>query len=264
MWELQRPFPPLGPDRRRLLGRVAIRLLRWAAVDLDVKHATSGDSVEECMLLLDTSLTSLSFWVFAPVYGYLAWWQGQDKTAPYRSYREHLSWLQADTPRERLTLKAPAHTGCLEALLLSIPEAMLVQTHRDPGVVVPSMNSLFSSLHASMTHAIDVRRMAEANTSLLLNVLAANQRARAAAAKGRVLDVRYDDLTRDPGAVVRRIYDHYRLPLTQEFAARLDRAVEGERRRERPPHRYRAEDFGQQAQALRDAFAPYIQEYLTP
>jgi sulfotransferase family protein len=139
---------------------------------------------------------------------------------------------------------------------------MLVQTHRDPGVVIPSMNSLLSSLHASMTNATDARRLAEANTSLLLKMMAANQRARATTARGRVLDVRYDDLTRDPEAVVRRIYDHYRLPFTQDFAVRLGRAVEEERRRERPRHRYRAEDFGQQAQALRESFAPYVQEYL--
>lgn len=265
MWEVQRPLPPLGRDRRRAQVRTGINVLRWAAVDLDVKHPTSGDSVEECMLLLDTSLVSLSFWVFAPVYSYLAWWQRQDKSGPYQIYRELLSFLQSQTPAARLTLKAPAHTGCLAALLRAVPDAMIIQTHRDPGVVVPSVNSLFSSIHHTMTDRSDPARLGEQNAALLLSMAADNARARAALGpSARIHDVRYDDLTRDPTGVIQGIYQRFGLPFTPQLEALLARARAEDDAAQRGQHRYRAEDFGQSADALRERFAPYIRTFLDP
>jgi hypothetical protein len=55
---------------------------------------------------LDSSLRSLSFWMFSPVYSYLDWYMKQDMHAAYRVYREHLQIFQAETPDRRLTLQA--------------------------------------------------------------------------------------------------------------------------------------------------------------
>lgn len=258
MWEVQRPFPPPGRDLRRVQAKVGIDVLRWAAVDLDIKHFTSGDAIEECMLLLDTSLVSFTFWVYAPVYGYAAWWLAQDKIGPYRMYREILAWLQAQTPRARFTLKAPAHTGCLDALLAAIPDAMIVQTHRDPDVVVPSMNSLFSTIHSTMTGAADRRRLGEMNAAIVQQMLQDSARHRAAG-RGRIVDVGYPDLTRDPVAAIRRIYDHFGLRFTADFEARLRRALAEDHHGQRGRHTYAAEDFGQTANELRARFEAYMQ-----
>lgn len=259
MWQLMQPFAPLGRDLRRARGNLGISLLRWAAEDLDVKHVTSGESAEECMLLFDASLVSLSFWVFAPVYGYVAWWQAQDKARPYQMYTQTLSWLQAETPRARFALKAPVHTGSLDVLLATIPNAMIVQTHRDPAIVIPSINSLHCSIHAAMTAAVDRSRVGATNAALLQQMLSDNARARAQVDPGRIVDVRYEDLTRDPIATVRRIYDRFGLPFSLDFHARLGRALAADRHGQQGPHRYTAEDFGQTADELRARFAPYTQ-----
>jgi hypothetical protein len=121
--------------------------IKKVAPMLDSKHHIDADEPEECVFLLDSSLMSPTFWMFAPVYGYLAWFLEQDQGPAYRVYREHLQIFQAETPGKRLTMKAPAHTPQLEAILAAIPEAM-IQTHRDPVEVVkrtafstPSMGS---------------------------------------------------------------------------------------------------------------------------
>ena len=159
LWELQRPFPPLVHDRRRLQMQREINMMRWLVGHLDTMYATSVDAVEECMLLLDTAMVSLSFWVMSSAYSYLDWWLTRDKVHAYRIYREHLLWLQSQTPQARLNLKAPAHTGCLDALLVAIPDAMIVQTHRDPVAALTSANSLVSTLHQMATDAMDLPRV---------------------------------------------------------------------------------------------------------
>jgi hypothetical protein len=128
MWQLQQPIAPPGPDRRREEAIAQVARIKKVAPELDAKHHIDADEPEECVFLLDSSLMSPSFWMFAPVYGYLSWLLDRDSHAAYRVYREHLQIFQAETPDLRLTLKAPAHTAGLEALLAAIPEAMIVQT----------------------------------------------------------------------------------------------------------------------------------------
>ena len=129
------------------------------APDVDRKHYTRADTPEECIWLLAATFVSPIFWVLAPVYGYLAWYKSQDRLQAYREYSSLLQVLQEVDPTRRLALKAPAHTGALDVLLKTIPEVLLIQTHRNP---VEASNSLFYSLHSAVTESVDAPRMAEA------------------------------------------------------------------------------------------------------
>ena len=100
------------------------------APDVDRKHYARADTPEECIWLFAVTLLSPIFWVLAPVYGYLQWYKNQDRIKSYGEYRWLLQALQDTYPTRRLALKAPAHTGALDALLKTVPEALLVQTHR--------------------------------------------------------------------------------------------------------------------------------------
>ncbi|WP_338848211.1 sulfotransferase [Massilia sp. W12] len=255
MWELQRPFPPLrGADGRQRAGRRAIQLLRWAAPDLDHKHLTSGDDAEECMLLLDACLVSLSFWVFGPMHSYMQWWLEADKQQAYRGYAEHLRFLQAQTPDLRLTLKAPAHTGCLPALMQALPQAMIVQTMRDPVTTLTSLNSLLSTLHGVVSDALDLPRMAQTNLQALLQMQQVSQ-AYQTAHPGSIYQLDYAQLTREPLEAVRAIHRHFDLPFEPDFAARLHQALAQDQHARQSRHHYSPADFGQDAGQLQQAFA---------
>jgi hypothetical protein len=70
-------------------------------------------------------------------------------TETYRMYRRLLVHLQGTTPGLRLTLKDPTHALHLQALLKAIPEALVVQTHRDPLECVPSAHKLTMTTQAT-------------------------------------------------------------------------------------------------------------------
>ena len=261
MWQLQQPIPGPGPDRRREEAVAQVARIKKLAPEIDAKHHIDADEPEECVFLLDSSLMSASFWMFAPVYGYIAWFLDQDQRAAYRVYREHLQILQAETPGRRLTLKAPAHTPHLEALFAAIPEVMIVQTHRDPVDVVNSVNSLFHSVHGVVTEHVDTHRMGAVNLDLMADLVERGLAARDKVPADRILDVRYGDLTRDPMGSVRRIHEHFGLPFEDAFAARLRHWLEHRPQDKFGRHVYAAEDFGMTDAQIAERFKGYVARF---
>ena len=148
------------------------------APDFDRKHYTRVDTPEECAWLLASTFLSPLFWGFGPVYSYLEWFKGQERLQAYYEYRLLLQVLQAVDPTRRLALKAPTHTGAVEALLQTVPGALLIQTHRNPAETSASLTSLFYSLHSLTTERLDVRRMTEAILSLQEHQIERNLAAR--------------------------------------------------------------------------------------
>lgn len=260
-WELMEPIPGPGPDRRRETLRKTLADMKKGASNLDAKHHFDADNPEECMLLLDSTLISLSFWTFAPVYGYAAWFRAQDQLAPYRTYRWLLQYFQHQSPGRRFTLKAPAHTGALTALREHIPNARIIQTHRDPAEVVPSLNSLFFSLHALVSERLDIPRMTTENMAQVERLLAGSEALRAVSPHS-ILDVHYGEIFRDPVACVKRIYQHFGMEFSDALAQRIREHAANRPKEKFGQHSYSAEDFNLSPGAIRERFADYCERYL--
>jgi hypothetical protein len=132
LWELLDPFSDSSSMLRRWRTWAQIGFKNRLLPDLDQKHYTRADTAEECTLLLANSFSSPLFWDLAPLDGFLDWYQSTPQRSVYEDYRRQLEILQAHHPNQRLLLKAPAHLGNLAELQNVLPEASLIQTHRDP------------------------------------------------------------------------------------------------------------------------------------
>lgn len=257
MWRLQRPFPlPHQPDRRR---RETDRVLAWyrrLAPELDVKHSVRSDSPEECIWLLNSTFVSHGLWVTAPVYSYLEWLEGCDRRPAYREYARILALLQGEAPQRRLLLKAPSHAGSLSELLEVWPRALVIQTHRDPVEVLPSLTSLICSVHRSVARQVDPVRTGNCNLQMLLQEMERNRVARSAAADHTV-DVEYRELCRDPAGTVRRIYQEFGLPWSRQFEHRIEQHLLQAARQGSGRHFYSSRDFGLEDSRIREAFRVY-------
>jgi hypothetical protein len=262
-YELQQPIPGAGPDFRRAKLALRLNALKRAAPEIDAKHFLGVDEPEECMLLLDDTFLSLSFWTLAPCYGYAEWLLQQDRYRAYCVYREHLQLMQARSPDQRLVLKAPAHTPFLAELVAAVPEAMLVQIHRDPATCLTSVCSLFHTFHSMVTSRPDPLRLGQTNQLLIEHLLACNEAGRMKIGDDRVLDVRYDDLVADPVATVRRIHQHYGLGFSDALRRGLEAFVASRPRHQYGRHQYRTEDFGLVTEAIRERTAAYRKRHLT-
>lgn len=261
LWELSSPLPAgreahllsdsADRTKRRKRMEWQMRIRRGLDKDLDRKHFIRAETPEECMFMLGMTFHTMLYWVTAPVYGYVDWYGRQPRDEKYADYRRLLQVLQAVDPTRRLVLKAPAHTGGLGELLENVPEAMVVQTHRDPVTCLNSLNSLLATTHGVVSEQLDVRKMAEAN----LTLLAEEQRRNAAGRQkfpGQVLDVSYKDLVADPLGTVRGIYDHYELDYSAEFEAEMARYLAENPKGKHGQHRYNSADFGLTDEEIRE------------
>jgi hypothetical protein len=80
-------------------------------------------------------------------------------------------------------------------------------------------------------------------------------------ASKRICDVKFDEISRDPIAAVRRIYDHFGWSLSQQAAQRMRTLVGSHAQRQPGNHRYHLSQFGFTAEEVLNAFAPYCQRF---
>ena len=259
-WELLRPVRPEGTDRRRARAARQMRLIHAFAPWADRIHETHPDAPEECMVLMASTFESVIYWAVAPVFEYLRWLMTRDGRRAYGEYRILLRLLATTAPGRRLVLKSPSHTATLAALCQAIPDAMIVQCHRDPVRAAVSMNSLFRAAHGILSDDVDLHRMAAANVDLLAHTLERNLADRAACAD-RVVDVDYRELTERPVDVVRGIYERFDLDWSARLEERLRSHVASHPQGKHGAHRYRAADFGLSEADLAARFATYRERF---
>jgi hypothetical protein len=265
-WLLVRPFPERhwkgnGPDPRVVKMEQALRFRQPLLPGIDSIHYTRADTPEECILALGLTFNSLIFGTLLPVKGYMEWYLRQEDTfQKYREYRWLLQVFQSYEPEQRLTLKAPAHTGNLETLLQAVPKAMVIQTHREPVTCISSVCSLLYTFHRAVANEIDLHRMTNLTIRTYESWFRRNLAFRAAY-PGVVYDVFYDSLVSDPIGTVRGIYSHFGLPWTDTYASDLDEFVHRNPKDKHGKHRYAVSDFGLTEVEIADRLRFYSEHF---
>jgi len=255
LWEFGRPVAP-----RRLdywITVFALAVLRRTSPSIDAKHRFEVTSPEEDMLLLDGSGVSLSFPVFAPCSGYLQWYLQQDQRVAYRYWARLLRVFQARSPGQRLVLKAPAHTPWVDALVEAVPEALLVQTHRDPVPVMGSFGSLLHTLRGQFSRRRDPEDIGAEGIDLLSRLVHRNLDVRAERPELRIVDVPYRSLVQSPLATVAHIHDALGLPFDGRARERVTTLVRNRPQRKYGAHPYSLGEIGLTEGQVRDRFARY-------
>lgn len=118
----------------------------------------------ECVALTIVDLVSTQFSTIAWAPTYRAFLLESDMRETYRWHRRALRFLQARRePGSRWVLKAPMHSLYLDALLNCYPDAVLLQTHRNPQKVVGSFCNLCATLRRAWSEGGDEAAHAQAD-----------------------------------------------------------------------------------------------------
>jgi hypothetical protein len=245
-WLLVRPLPgrPGEPDEVR--QSAARREMRWWKVitpSVRAKHEVGINMAEECMLALTLTFQTQFYNSVAPVESYLAWYATSDRRGKYADYRSILLALQAQRPDQTLLLKAPDHLGGLDALCAAVPEARVIQLHRDPVAVVNSLASLVYSSQFGLTERRDPARLAASLAGYLEATLRRNM-AQRPHLPAPVLDIHFARLAADPIGTAAQILEAFDEPLPARGRAAMTRYLARTSEAERPPHRYSGAEFG--------------------
>lgn len=255
-FEVFYPFPWQPAETRLKRAKRTLGFLSAAVPDLARKHEMQAGEPEECTGVMAMSFLSYAWWGFGPLYGYIEWLLAQDETRAYEEYKTILHLFQSVDPERRLVLKSPAHTPNIRLLKRLMPDAILIQTHREPVSVISSMNSLAASFHDVVSEA-DIPRMARFHIALQAEFMRRNM-AQKAALPGAVHDVFYSDLVEEPLCVLRQVYERNGLEWEPELEARANVWLAANRQHKRGAHDYEPEDFGIEPVEIKNAFREYL------
>ncbi len=250
MWLIEVPQP--RPPRDSWPGDPVFQQLQAAFERHHVAHPEfmgvhymAADQVEECWQLLRQSMRSISYECLAHLPGYSAWLRGQDWTAAYQRHRRNLQLIGLNDAGQRWVLKNPSHLFALDALLTVYPDALIIQTHRDPRTAIASVCSLAAHATDGWSGTFRGAVLGRDQLDLWARGLGCFTAARARYDPAQFYDVQYETFTGDPVGTVAAIYHYFGLPLTPaaEHAMRALHAAStaGDAR---PAHRYTLADFG--------------------
>jgi hypothetical protein len=259
-----RPRPPRAEwakDPRFREAAQGLSLTYWLDPGLKAIHLLTADGPEECRLLLQHTFTDDSFECNSTLPSYSRWYATCDMRPAYRRHRDLLRLVGSNDPGRRWVLKYPAHLRHLRALLDVYPDACIVQTHRDPARVLPSLCSLIAGWRGIYEDNPDRRTIAHWVVDLWARTMEDAILVRRELGEERFVDVHFRETTSDAAAAVGRVYRHFGIDFPASTETALRAWQREHPRHQHGEHRYSAADFGLDAGSLRERFSAYIERF---
>lgn len=267
-WEVDRPVPPPETATYETDPRIDEVQAQMDAVEMlmpgfKAMHPIGARLAQECVRITASDFRSLIFATQYRVPSYAKWLLHEADMLPaYRWHRRYLQHLQSGHRRDRWVLKSPAHLWCLDALLAEYPDALLVQTHRDPLRVIASVSSLQVTLRGLASAEVELPEIASEWAEYILDGLDRSVDARVDGrfASDRVVDVQFADFMRDPFGTIRSTYELLGLDLTDDAETRMRAFLAENPSEKHGGHHYTFADTGLDAGEIRERARRY-QDY---
>lgn len=234
-----------------------------AAPEQRAAHNMVAEEIDECLWLQRQSFTSHMWACSWSAATYDAWWQSQDEAASYDYLKDCIQLIGMNDPGKQWLLKNPSHILHLDQLFRIFPDALVINTHRDPAKAIPSLCAILHPAH----DVLEIDRKAERGHIMGMREVAKWKKGvREAmpvrdAHPGQVLDVIHRDFHGDPMGTVRRIYAFADLELTPEVEAAMAERIEAKPELAHGVHRYDVADYGLTEDAIREQFGPYMDTF---
>jgi hypothetical protein len=228
-WEVDRPCPPPTTaayltDPRIAESQASLDLADAVLPGFTAFHPMGAQLPQECVRITGGDFRSMIFptQYRVPTYGRWLLYEA-DVASTYRWHRRYLQHLQSEHPATRWLLKTPGHIWHLRALLAEYPDAVLIQTHRDPLRVVASVSALTAHLRRMASDHSSVAESAAEFAPYIFEGLDRSMQARddGVVPADQVVDVQFLDFLADPISTVGAIYRRLGLELSAETERRM-------------------------------------------
>ena len=228
-WEVDHPVPPpetatYETDPRIAEAQAGIDMLMEHQPGFMAMHPLGATLGQECISMMGCEFASLIFVSQCRLPGYQRWLTEEADLAPaYGFHRRFVQVLQSRHRGERWVLKSGAHLWWLPTLAAEYPDALYIQTHRDPVRVLPSLSTLFATVHRTLSDDVSLPAVASDWSGSVLDALelAVTAREDATIPADRVIDVDYRGFMADPIGTVRGIYRRFGWSLTESAEQRM-------------------------------------------
>jgi hypothetical protein len=270
-WEVDCPVPPPAVETFDTDARIAEVQSSLDMAEALIPGFTSFHPMgallgQECVRITGADFRSMIFSTQYRLPTYSHWLlYDADLSSAYGWHRRVLQQLQSEYPTEQWLLKSPAHLWHLDALAAEYPDALVVQTHRDPLKVIASVSALASHLRQLASDDTSIRDAApDWAEDIFLGLDRGMQaRDRDTFPPGQVVDVQFAQFMDDPFATIRTLYNALGRELTDTTEKSM-RAFLAESPGDGGGNRYRFADTGLDADELRERSGPYQERFGVP
>jgi hypothetical protein len=276
-FELERPLPPLQRDvdplRDPRIAEASTSLAILARIapgfieKLNESHLWSATEFEESFLYM-LAHNGVGM-IGAPIAGrkYVdALLSLRGKRPVLRYERLFFTMLDAYRPAaSHWTFKAPNYAHVFPLVLEEYPDVRMVITHRNPLITLPSCCRLGESWNIAFDRdgSFDRHRFGELSAEIMNASMEVPFRYRQANPETtrQIFDCMYDELFADPIAMVKRIYTHFDLEVTESFVKGMQRYLAQNPQGKHGRHRYSLEDYGIDSELYYDRHRDYMRAY---
>jgi hypothetical protein len=260
------PRPPRESwgDNQHFRAMVA-ELEAWYAAKPNMRaaHNMVAEEVDECLEILRQTFVSNRWSCGWSSASYDAWWQAQSEAPSYDYLKRILQLVGRNEPDKRWLLKNPGHIANLDLLFAIFPDALVIQTHRDPSKAVPSLCALLLDVHCirevgrveQRAHHLGFRETAKW-AKAVRDADPVRQRHR-----DQIIDVVHGDFHRAPMEVIDHIYATFGLQLTPEVEADMAERIAAAPELAHGAHRYDLATFGISREELLGQFGDYVDRF---
>ena len=264
-WEIDDPVPPastqsLRTDPRALQRLETERQMLAARPEMGKYYRGSAIYPNECVFIMAHDFKTLMWESRGKLPNYRDWLFQTDMTSAYEYHKRFLQLLQADAPGT-WNLKMPSHALWIQTLLKVYPDARLVWTHRDPLTALGSFCSIIALSHQAHTPAVDHAWIGKNCTWQAQQHADRIMDARAALGEDRIIDVHYQQLTREPISSMRRLYAQLGDEFTAEAEAGMQAWLDDNPQDKFGKHEYKLAQYGLAPAAAEATFERYLSRY---
>lgn len=272
IWELDQMVPapgggagPDGLDPRYKANAAAWEMAKVSNPYLPAWHPMDPWRIEE-----DIEIHAADFSGYYPehLFQHAAQWRDyyldHDQTPHYEFQKLAMQVMTYFRPGERWVTKYPAHIENIPALLNVFPDAILVETHRDPVGAVLS-NATMATYMARMWQN-DTNPTLHMNywRDLCSRLVTAGMRDRHLITE-QVVDVPYREFVNDNWTAVNAVYDTIGMEITDEARTEIQTFIDNNKQGKggRVVYNLRG-DFGVEPEWVREPFQEYMDTYDIP
>jgi len=256
-------YPQPRPDRNSWPGNEryrevaqSLQMLNEINPELKKIHEMSAEGADECRMLLMQSFANVTFQANATVPAYTEWLYQADMRPVYQLYVQTLKLIGVNDTGKRWVLKDPSHLWALDVLLETFPDATVIQTHRDPVKLIPSVCSLVLTARRMQEPEVTPEAVGVSEINQWERVLKRGMAVRERH-PDRFVDLHFDNFVTDPVAAVQGIYRRLGENLDEGAADGLRSWMKQHPQHQHGGHDYKPEDFGLDGAQIRERFTDY-------
>ena len=259
-------FPEPRPERQKWDNNpryldVEAALTAYHEMNPEIKniHEMAADKVDECRLVLMHCFENVTFQSNATIPDYQDWLYSANFTSTYEYFYRSLQIIGFNDQDKRWVLKDPSHMWSINYLFKKFPDATVIQIHRDPLEVIPSVCSLVMSAKSMSEPSTKPKELGKQQLEQWANVLDKTIGYRQQYSSN-FIDIFYHEILDDTIGVLHKIYSHLGEGISHDVIDEIKNLSKVQLNKN-SNHEYSLDEYGLKESSVNERFSKYKKHY---